>query len=457
MLKTLSRLFSFSPAKRSLEAASTSRRWPDAPRGRDSLLQSAAVLSQRAEYFSLNNAYGSRIVQVATQNLVGAGIVARSQHANETLRQKLRVEWQAFCEGVDREGLGDFYACQAASVRDLVTYGEALFTWHQEPASNRPQLARLHPDQLDRSLTRQLPDGVIVQGVEFGKDGKRRAYWIRPLAPGALLAGNGMAPQRVPAGSILHMFRPLVPGQVRGLSWFAPILIPARELDQLLDALLVRAKVGAMYVGSITDTDGEGPRIDGEQKGSVLDTSIEPGTVRVEAPGKELRWNEPPSSGDAPTLATTTLQMMAAGAGVTYEALTGDYSKVNYSSARAAILEFRRLCEQIQHHVVIHQFCRPVWQQFIKWQILKGNISATAYKSDTASFDVAKWLPPAWQWVDPLKDTNAAILAMKNALRSRSDIVGELGYDIEDIDREIAADKVLQDLLNPKGGTTNGA
>jgi capsid protein len=58
-----------------------------------------------------------------------------------------------------------------------------------------------------------------------------------------------------------------------------------------------------------------------------------------------------------------------------------------------------------------------------------------------------KWLPPAWQWVDPLKDTNAAVIAIKNNLRSRSDVVAEQGYDIEDVDAEIASDQQRQKNL----------
>jgi lambda family phage portal protein len=446
-LPFIDKLLGRSPVKRSLEAASTGRRWPDERRGRVSPQLNTAVLNARAESFALNNAHGTRIVQVATQNIIGTGIIPRSQTTNKPIKDRLRKEWQAFTDNSDFEEVSDFYGQQSNAVRDLVVFGEALFSL--ERASNgQPQLLRLHPDQLDRSKNIPLSDGgYIIQGVEFDARGKRKAYWICPKPVGNVFAGISLAPQRRPANTIIHMFRPLVPGQVRGLSWFAPILLTAYELDQLLDALLVRAKVGAMYVGSITDVDGNGPGLDGDRTGNNLDTSIEPGTVRVEAPGKELRWNEPPSSGDAPALATETLRMMAVGAGITYEQLTGDYSKVNYSSSRSAQLEFRRFAETIQHHTVVFQFCRPIWRDFVLWQVLKGTISGSSYVADTAAATSVKWLPPAWQWVDPLKDTNAAVIAIKNNLRSRSDVVAEQGYDIEDVDAEIASDQQRQKNL----------
>ncbi|MBL8908032.1 MAG: phage portal protein, partial [Rhizobiales bacterium] len=62
-------------------------------------------------------------------------------------------------------------------------------------------------------------------------------------------------------------------------------------------------------------------------------------------------------------------------------------------------------------------------------------------------FETCKWLPPAWPWVDPKSDIEAAVLAMQNNLRSRADIVAESGYDVEELDREIAADRQRAERL----------
>jgi lambda family phage portal protein len=451
MLDRLRRLIGRAPAKRSLEAAGGGRRWPDAPASRDAASWAhagAGTVAGRAQKGTLNNPHLARITEVLPGNLVGTGITPRPQHPSEGMRERLARDFSAWTDMADPEGRLDFYGLQAAAVRDMVVLGEALFGLDQDPATGAPQLRRLHPEQLDRAKTLRLEDGgAIVQGVEFAPSGRIRAYWLRPGAPGDALGGLPLTSTRFPASAVIHLFRPLVPGQVRGLSWFAPVLLSAHELDQLLDALLVRVKVAAMYVGSIVDMDGAGPGFDGTQTGSKLDTSVEPGAIRVEQPGKRLEWSEPPTTGDATALATETLRMIATGAGVTYEQLTGDYSKVNYSSARAALLEFRRFCDGIQHHTIVFQFCRPVWQRFVLWQVLRGVIPAAAFQADRMAFEAVKWLPPAWPWVDPLKDGQAAVLEMDNNLRSRSEVVAERGYDIEALDKEIAADRARAERL----------
>ena len=59
----------------------------------------------------------------------------------------------------------------------------------------------------------------------------------------------------------------------------------------------------------------------------------------------------------------------------------------------------------------------------------------------------AKWVPPGFAWVDPMKDIKAQIMAVRAGFKSRSEVVSEQGYDAEAIDREIAGDNARADAL----------
>lgn len=439
------------PVTRSLDAAVGGRRWRDDRRALDMgsvAHNGAAIVAARAAHFTMNTPEGAKTLETLAGNLVGTGITPRPQHPVETIRDRLASSFLSWTDTADADGNHDFYGMQAMLVRDMATFGEAVATILPDRRTGAPTIRRLHPEQLERAKSLLLPSGArIVQGIEFDADGRRVAYWLRPSAPGEPLAGTPFVLSRLPASNVIHMFRQLVPGQVRGLSWFAPVLLPAKDLDALLDAMLVRAKVAAMFVGSLHDPDGTAGGFEGDQKGGDLDTTAEPGTIRVEQNGSRLDWSDPPDSGDTVAFSKAMHRRLAAGTGVTYEMLTGDYSETNYSSARAALLEFRRFAEGIQHHVIVHQLCRPVWNEFVRWQVLAGGISATAYQRDRAVLQSAKWLPPAWPWVDPMKDAQAAVLEMDNLIRSRAEIVAERGYDIEALDREIAAERARAERL----------
>lgn len=377
----LSRLFR--PfARRSLEAASGSHRWTGRPASGDPggwLRAGASTVGIRSAHYVLNNPHGARMVQSLADNMVGTGIRPRCNSESPILRGRLHRSFEAWTDRADWSGQGDLYALQRAATTDMVIHGEAVLLFRSD-ATGAPQLHRLHPEQLDRSITRVVSDTRrIVQGVEFGgAEGRPVAYHIRPSAPGDTLAGMAAPAVRVPASDVIHMFRPILPGQVRGLSWLAPILLAGHEIDQLLDALVVRAKVSALHTGFIYNGDSAAP-YSGAQSGDTLNVGMEPGTL-VNLPGnKRIEFSEPPDSGNAPALAVSILRTMAAGVGLSYEQLTGDYSMVTYSSARQAQLEFRRFCEAVQHHIIVFQMCRPVWAAFMRWQVLTGAVPAAAF------------------------------------------------------------------------------
>ncbi len=50
--------------------------------------------------------------------------------------------------------------------------------------------------------------------------------------------------------------------------------------------------------------------------------------------------------------------------------------------------------------------------------------------------------------MDPLKDQQSQQMAVRNGFKSRSEVVSEMGYDVEEIDQEIAEDQKRADSLN---------
>ncbi|TIL25594.1 MAG: phage portal protein [Mesorhizobium sp.] len=456
-------------AFRGLDAASSTRRWREIPQPRAEasyVAAGAGIVASRASHFVLNNATGARIAQVMPDQLVGTGIVPRPAHPAENVRTGLARSFAAWIDQADADGRCDFFGIQLGLVRDMVVLGEGLGVWTADPATGAPQLRRLHPEQLDRSKSIRLDSGRLInQGVEFDAFGRVAAYWIRPSLAGDALAGLALPAERWPASDCIHMFKPLFAGQVRGLSWFAPVLMTAKTLEALIDAMLQRARVAALHTGYITNPDGEPLPYDGEQTGSDLGAVLEPGVMFTLDPGQDIKFSEPPDAGNVPAFVSSMLRMIASASGLAFEQVSGDYSQVNYSSARAALLEFRRFAATVQHQVIVFQLCRPVWRRFLLWQVLSGRISAAAFQAGKDDFLSVKWLPPKWDWVDPLKDAQAAILEIDNRLTSRAQVVAERGYDIEDLDREIAADQARMERLKitpaPKpapgdGGAANG-
>jgi capsid protein len=130
-------------------------------------------------------------------------------------------------------------------------------------------------------------------------------------------------------------------------------------------------------------------------------------TMQFLEPGEDVRFSQPGDVGGTyEAFMRQQLRSIAVGMGITYEQLTGDLSGVNYSSIRAGLVEFRRRIAMIQHHLMVFQLCRPVWNRWFELAILSNQLPLNA---DTK----VKWIPQGFDWVDPLKDIIAYATAWK--------------------------------------------
>ena len=79
--------------------------------------------------------------------------------------------------------------------------------------------------------------------------------------------------------------------------------------------------------------------------------------------------------------------------------------------------------------------------------VLCGALALPNYEIRRAQYMACNWLPPRWDWVDPLKDIQAEIKAIKAGLKSRTQGVAERGYDIREVDKQLAEEKNREDFL----------
>ena len=339
-----------------LEAAGNGFRWKSSS-GIGNLSEATAAgsktIQDRAIAASANNPWMAHAVTSLVSNYIGTGIVIRSKCEATGVRDTIQSRYEQWLEHCDHDGRHDFYGLQAIAVREMVIKGEAFIQLIQ--SGTKLCLKLIPADMVDASLFREL-DGnrYIFAGIEFDGDGKRTAYHVLPRRRGTALLQN-LGHIRIPAEDMLHLFVPLEQGQVRGLSWLAPVLLRAQTLDSYEEAQLKRQEVAALFAGFIRDVNGTPNPFEGEQQGGLMETGMEPGALHFLPPGSDIEFPNLPDASDFPVFVQWQLRAIAAGLGVTYEQLTGDYSEVTYSSSRAAMLEFRRTVESVQHLVIVKQ------------------------------------------------------------------------------------------------------
>lgn len=426
------------PNRRGLEAAAGGYRWNSSrpltslPR---EIERGSEIIRGRVQNLVVNDALASTAVDQLVAQLVGAGIRPRPAHPSAARRTAILKAHTAWARRADAEGRLDWFGLQAASVRSMITLGEAFLRIERGPDRTVPFRLRLLDPRLVPAVDQELPTGARLRaGVEVSPTGERLAYHLRPLD------GSSLEPIRVPASEMIHLFRPLAPGQMRGLSWLSPILMRLQDVADLQDARLVTFKSAALYTASIETPaalDGSAP-FDPDPKS--YDVGLEPGSVFHMLPGDKLTFNQPPSPDESyQHYLAAMLTQVAACLGLTYEQLTGDTSRSNFSSSRVALLNQAAILDPIQHGLIVPQLVRPIWEKFIAFSILNKAFDAPDFASFPDDY-AAEFHPPTRAYVDPEKEVNALRAAIDAGLTSRAQVVSQQGYDVEQIDAERAAD-----------------
>lgn len=391
----------------------------------------AGIARERARDLVRNNPYAQRVVRLWVDALVGHGwsFKAKAGRRNGGRRGQLATEdfraWAADPQQCDFEGLLTLDGLITKAVRCWKESGEVLIrartpnTAVQRRLGLRVplQLQILEPDFLDDS--HDTPGGEnggwTKRGIVYDSDGRREAYWIHNYHPGeSALRATSIVSNTVPAAQIIHLFSPDRPQQTRGMTCMAPVMIALRDLDDYMDAQLLKQKVSACLTGIIVDVDGTG-----DQKSNVGER-IEPGAMVRLGPGQDVRFSSPPSVGEIDKVMRTYLLRIAAGTNVPYELLTGDFQGTNFSAGRLGWQSFNKQTVSEQWQLLAPAMNR-IWGWFS---------AATPTPTDGLSPD---WTPPPPQPYDPAADTKATISKMRAGLKPPQEAIREEGLEPDEV------------------------
>jgi len=411
-------------------------------------------ITARARWLVRNNGYAVNAVESWAANTVGDGIKPISKIGDAARKEELQRLWLAWTDEADAEGLTDFYGLQRRAAREVFLAGEVFFRIRmRRPGDGLTvplQLQMLPAEMLPLEQTGIAANGnAIRQGIEFDRIGRRVAYHFFRRHPNDS-TDPGLAGEivRVPASEVIHVIDPVEGGQLRGVSKLAPAIVKLFLLDQYDDAELDRKKVAAMYAMFVTSPAPENPLAPADDDDMPAGVEISPGQIVRLDPGEDVTVGQPADSGGTyePFQYRTILQISAA-LGIPYPYIANDMVKGNFSNSRLALIEFRRRVSAWQHSVMVYQLCRPVYARWMDAAVLSGALALPGYEANRVQLLTADWLPTKWDWVDPLKDANAEIASIEAGLKSRTQAIAERGYDAEQVDREIAAERARERTL----------
>jgi lambda family phage portal protein len=393
-------------------------------------------LRNRSRDVVRNTWWGARIKSIVVAETVGTGFTPKFNTGNKSLDRKALQAWKRWSKRCDAEGQLTFSGLLALSVGTIVESGEVLV--RLVPVKNAPrgivplELQLLEPDHLDgtrdRVATRRAEDPRVVdQGIEYDRNGKRRGYWIYPTHPG----NDGFTGRsiRIDAANMLHAYRKDRIGQGRGVPWVAPVMLKGRDVADLEDAVVVKGRIEACLAAFVKTNDqartlaGNLRNEQGRDGNTHRIEALKPGYIGYLQPGEDVVTVNPSSSMQFEGVLVSQWLTLAAGAGVTYDQLTGDFRHSNFISMRLGKIDLRRQVEQFQCLTVEPMLLDGVMDRFLDVAQDAGILPARA-----AGYPY-EWIAPAHEPLDPLKDMQADILAVRTGRKTWAQFVAEWGID----------------------------
>lgn len=381
-----------------------------------------------------NNAYAGRVRQVIANNVVGDGIIPKVTGGTPRQRKRLLAIIQAHLDttAIDADGRLNLYGLQRLALESVVTDGEVLIRRRRRDLRDRLplpfQIQVIEIDYLATTEDGALQNGnVIREGIEYDQIGRRVAYHLYSEHPGSQGTRlRSASVRRVDASEIIHLYRVDRPGQMRGVSWLAPVALRLQDLADYNDAQLMRQKIAACFAAFVRDTESTES---GDSLG--LSQTLVPGRIQRLGPNEELEFSSPPGVEAYDEFTRGQLREVAAGVGITYEALTGDLSQVNFSSGRMGRMEMDRLIQAWQFLMMVPGLCDPLAAWIMEaHQVAHGRTEARL-----------AWVPPQRILIDPAREIKAMADEISAGLASRSQKIRQLGYDPEEVLAECAADQ----------------
>jgi len=440
------------------DAASQGRRLSDFPATASGpnahVLGELDILRHRARHLLRNNPWIRNGIQADVANEIGTGIRPRPATPDDAINDELLALWRECQYEADADGVHGFYALQALIARARRESGEVFIRIRRrrlEDGLTVPvQIQVLEADYCPLTLNQTLKNGNrIISGIEFNKFGRRVAYWLYRVHPLDASFSRQLAdsPIRVPAEQIVHHFIPSRPGQIRGEPVMLSAMTRAWHFDAYDDAELERKKQRAAYTGIIKrpmlEEDWEynpitGEKLSHDDYAPIIDT--QPGQFAALAPGEDIELFPGDQTGQGyADFVRQQLLGIAAGLGVPYELVTGDYKEINDRIWRSLINQYRRRIEQEQQ-IFIKQVCRPIWHAFVDAAVLAGAVDVPGYAHAPQRWRRAEWRTQAWPHIHPLQDVQAMVATIEAGLDSRQSVVASRGRDVEQIDQERAQD-----------------
>jgi lambda family phage portal protein len=489
-------------------ASNTSREigtWYPSMRSPDlDLNREKPMLDARARDLVRNDGYAVGAVATHRDSIVGGQYTLNAQPDWRALgaTEEWAEEFQAIAEAKfslwaespdnwpDASRRNTFTGLIRLAVGLHVVTGEVVGTaeWLRSSYERRPYstaFQMVDPDRMSNPDNRS-DTAEMRRGVRRDRFGAPIGYWFRTQHPSENWADGKQntwkyVAARKPWGrtQVVHLFESLRPDQSRGVADMAAALKQMSMTSKFQDVSLQNAVLNATYAATI---ESELPSdVIAEQMGGGENKYIENYLSQLAAysggsksmhldgvriphlfPGTKLNFQRAASpDGVGAAFEESLLRKIAATLGISYEEFSRDYSKSNYSSARASMLHtFKSM--QAKKKMVADRLATIIYSLWLEEAINMGEIPMPKgagpdffYQGmNKEALIRCEWIGASRGQIDELKETQAAVLRVSAGFSTYEDEIAKSGKDFRRVFAQRKREQTMIDEMGLEFNTT---
>lgn len=474
--------------------------YPNITSADDEILDTRDLVVARARDLYRNHPVIHGAVNKIVDAVIGSRVLLDAKPAHLLLKRDLpwAIDWSLIAEAeyriwaysprfmCDVQGENTFGQLARTAKITRIVDGECFAIVRNRDSGNRYTtcVELIDPDRVSNpngmaDNTRLANGNLLYAGIEYNRNNEPVAYHVRVRHPAT--TGDAQDVFRwtrvrrytsTGKPQMIHSFRKHRTNQRRGVSALVPVIKRVRMNDNYdvaeLEAALFDAinagfvespyptgdVAAAMAPGSAGETAGDGSWSLTKQIKMRLQNKISVKGVRMihGLPGEKFNWKQPARpAGNYPAFKGAGQHDLAAGVGLSYPQVSEDWADINYSSARTLLNEKWRGFDSSGEEFT-SQFCSPVWDALLEEMVAIGTVKvpggASRFYANRDLLGMCGWLRPGRGTIDPMKEEQAADIAI-NGGRSNSYIeCARNGLDFY----EVAMGRAEEDILRKKLG-----
>jgi phage portal protein, lambda family len=467
------------------------------------ILPEKEILDARSRDLVRNDAYVRSGSEIRKDNIVGSMYMLNSKPNHKALgldevwaeefQQEVEAKFTLWAESVsnwpDASGQTNFTGLIRLAVGLEMIAGEVLAVseWINDP--RRPYKTAIQLIDTDRlsNPPSVMESDRVRGGIHRDHHGAPLGYYIRRSHPSDMYVNMKAyqwkyVPVRKPWGrqQVIHIFERFRPDQTRGVAAMVSALKETRIAKKFRDVMLQNAVVNATYAATIESDlatekvfemlgagrgEDDWEKIFAKYAGGFLGAlgaymknakNATLNGVRIPHlfPGTRLQLRPAGQGGPLGTdFEASLLRYLAANLGVSYEQLSRDYSKTNYSSMKGALNEtYKGMMarkRQTADTIATHIYWLWLEEAFAKGTIESLPRNAPDYWDglNREAYGQCEWIGASRGQIDELKETQAAVLRIKYGLSTREEELARLGKDWRQVFAQVARERAEAERL----------